>query len=276
SGDDATGFDGPGDLLGSDRTPINPQLAPLQDNGGPTLTRALLPNSLAIDMGNPNANTPRFDQRGSGFSRVIDGDSNGQARSDIGAFEAPAGTASNPPSLPNPPNPPTSPENLIEGTNRKDRLIGSNRADVIRGFQARDVLNGKGGNDLLEGGSGNDSIVGGSGDDILGGGRGHDFLKGGRGRDTFVYEQINEGKDAIADFKVGEDRIDLSGIFSDARYDSSTPFEDYIRLGQGNRLSARLEVLDINRSRPGKAVFQTLAVLNRVSASELNADSFVL
>src|SRR2546425_6300878 len=40
------GFAGPGDLVN-----MNPQLGPLQDNGGPTPTQALLPGSPAIDAG---------------------------------------------------------------------------------------------------------------------------------------------------------------------------------------------------------------------------------
>ena len=42
----SSGFGGAGDLLG-----LNPQLGPLADNGGPTLTMALLPGSSAIDAG---------------------------------------------------------------------------------------------------------------------------------------------------------------------------------------------------------------------------------
>lgn len=53
---DATGcgFTGaPGDLVGTATSPIDPLLGPLQDNGGPTFTHALLPGSPAIDAGNP-------------------------------------------------------------------------------------------------------------------------------------------------------------------------------------------------------------------------------
>jgi len=61
---------------------IDPLLAGLADNGGSTLTHALLPGSPAIDAGDPLiANPPEFDQRGVGFPRVAGG------RIDIGAFE---------------------------------------------------------------------------------------------------------------------------------------------------------------------------------------------
>jgi hypothetical protein len=62
-----------GDLLG-----IDPKLGPLQDNGGPTYTQALLPGSPAINAGT-NDGAPSTDQRG--VSRP-QGPS-----TDIGAFE---------------------------------------------------------------------------------------------------------------------------------------------------------------------------------------------
>jgi hypothetical protein len=63
-------------------TGVDPMLGPLQNNGGPTFTHALLVGSLAIDMGNPNfIPPPNYDQRGPGFDRVVN------SRIDIGAFE---------------------------------------------------------------------------------------------------------------------------------------------------------------------------------------------
>lgn len=56
----------------------DPLLGPLQDNGGPTRTRALLPGSPAIDRGKTVAGVA-FDQRG--FARAVGG------KPDIGAFE---------------------------------------------------------------------------------------------------------------------------------------------------------------------------------------------
>ena len=40
-----------GNLVGTADSPIDPRLGPLQDNGGPTWTMALLPDSPAIDAG---------------------------------------------------------------------------------------------------------------------------------------------------------------------------------------------------------------------------------
>src|SRR5262245_8661521 len=70
-----------------DRINTNPMLGPLQDNGGPTFTHALLTGSPAIGAGDPNFDPNAFnppmlkDQRGSDYDRVAHG------RIDIGAFE---------------------------------------------------------------------------------------------------------------------------------------------------------------------------------------------
>ena len=69
----------------------DPNLGPLQNNGGLTFTHALLPGSIAIDMGDSTLTT---DQRGS-FRPVDDPNSaNGSGNlADIGAFEVQAPTA---------------------------------------------------------------------------------------------------------------------------------------------------------------------------------------
>ncbi len=70
-----------GDLVGTAKKPIDPQLGGLKDNGGNTFTHALLPESIAINTGsNPEKLTT--DQRGEGFKRVL------FDAPDIGAFEA--------------------------------------------------------------------------------------------------------------------------------------------------------------------------------------------
>jgi CSLREA domain-containing protein len=93
------------DRIGSSTQPIpiivNAALGPLQDNGGPTDTYSLMPESQAIDFGNNcvvTATCPAFnpssalvtDQRGTGFPRR-----NGK-RVDSGAFESVSTTAFKP------------------------------------------------------------------------------------------------------------------------------------------------------------------------------------
>jgi hypothetical protein len=82
SSDDGGGYlTGPGDQINTD-----PMLGPLQDNGGPTFTHALLPGSPAINEGDPNFTPPpSYDQRGPNFYRVRD------LNIDIGSFEVQAG-----------------------------------------------------------------------------------------------------------------------------------------------------------------------------------------
>lgn len=66
----------------------NPLLGPLQNNGGPTPTMALLPGSPAIDAGSnglavdDDGHALTTDQRGTGFGRIVNG------TVDIGAFES--------------------------------------------------------------------------------------------------------------------------------------------------------------------------------------------
>jgi len=85
-----TGFTpGPTDIVPS--VALAQILGPLQNNGGPTQTHALVAGSPAIDAGNPNGcldstGLPlQTDQRG--LPRAFDGNHDGTVRCDIGAFE---------------------------------------------------------------------------------------------------------------------------------------------------------------------------------------------
>lgn len=71
--------------VASDRGATPAGLAPLAENGGPTATHALYKGSAAIDGAN-NTGCPATDQRGT--TRPQDGDGNGSAICDIGAFES--------------------------------------------------------------------------------------------------------------------------------------------------------------------------------------------
>jgi hypothetical protein len=78
---------------------VDPQLGALGNYGGPTKTHVLESNSPAIDMGSSRdvgtgeTACPLTDQRG--VQRPQDGDSDGIARCDIGAFERKGPVSSN-------------------------------------------------------------------------------------------------------------------------------------------------------------------------------------
>ena len=147
-----------GDQIGTLATPIDPKLAQLAQNGGPTLTSALLAGSPAVNAANPA--TP-----GSGGNACAATDQRGAPRSlggrcDIGAYER------------------------VSCHGVLVNVVGTNGADILVGTAGADGILGLGGNDALSGGSGNDGLCGGSGNDTLSGGNGNDHLDGGPGTDT--------------------------------------------------------------------------------------------
>jgi hypothetical protein len=148
---------GPGDQIGAD-----PKLGPLADNGGNTLTHALLKGSPAINQADASS-APQTDQRG--LQRQDP---------DIGAYELVYCLKV--------------PVNRI-GTSGKDKLKGTNKADGMLGLGGKDTLNGKGGKDGLCGGGGKDKLKGGGGKDRMKGQGGKDTCVGGGGNDVAVCEE---------------------------------------------------------------------------------------
>lgn len=191
---------GTGDELvpGSNLFGVAPLLGPLADNGGPTLTHAILPGSPALDRGS-NPNNLIFDQRGYGFERVIG------AAADIGAYES---RDSRVQLMPDPQKPIGRKVLVVVGTRGADAIVVRRDFDdvevVMNGHSyafdvfavGRLVAFGMEGNDrisssltqraLLDGGRGSDILSGGSNADILLGKEGKDTLRGNAGRDILI------------------------------------------------------------------------------------------
>ncbi|QKU85762.1 Ig-like domain-containing protein [Vibrio cholerae] len=106
---------------------------------------------------------------------------------------------------------------IAHGGGGDDRIYGQGGVDLMFGGSGNDQLYGGEGNDGLRGGTGNDTLDGGAGNDILIGGLGNDILTGGSGEDLFkwVDGDLDNSKDRITDFTIGQDKIDLSDLFSD-------------------------------------------------------------
>lgn len=164
----------------------NPLLGPLEDNGGPTPTHALLKDSPAIDKGKSFGATT--DQRG--LPRpfdlgVITNATRGDG-SDIGAYEQLRCSGE-----------------VVHGAGAvvgtlgpDDDLTGGPGNDTILGLGGSDKISGRGGDDTICAGKGNDRVDGGDGGDVVEGSEGKDFLHGGEG----------EGKDFLYGLK-GEDTL---------------------------------------------------------------------
>ncbi len=110
-------------------------------------------------------------------------------------------------------------EDRIVGNSGNDQLWGGDGHDTLWGGDGNDLLYGDSGNDYLWGNNDNDTLFGGIGNDTLNGRAGDDWLYGGKGNDvligdygvdTFVLAS-GEGTDLFVDFKVGTDKIALSG-----------------------------------------------------------------
>ncbi|MGU3793084.1 VCBS domain-containing protein [Vibrio diabolicus] len=145
--------------------------------------------------------------------------------------------------------------------------VGDEFANSITGGESIDILLGQAGEDTLSGGAGDDILVGGLGNDILTGGLGSDILTGGEGIDTFTFTQesldMTSSRDVIKDFRLDEDKLDLSDILEfvgddttdmdnllehvSADYDSAQDTLNLTIAGEGsNTMSVALENFDLS------------------------------
>ena len=212
------GFDNPNDLVGTLANPLDPLLEMPANNGGTTATIKLKSTSPAIDAGNNNlVDNLNTERRENGFSRIVDGNGDGIATVDIGAFEVQ-----------------TSDLGPILGMPKDDVLTGSETNDILKGKNGNDTLDGGIGNDTILGNRGSDRLAGGEGDDVLrgnldndlvDGGAGNDLIHGGYGNDTLIggtgsdrfILQTGRGADIITDYQDQSDRLVLrDGIEFDA------------------------------------------------------------
>ncbi|HET9811995.1 MAG TPA: M10 family metallopeptidase C-terminal domain-containing protein [Sphingomicrobium sp.] len=86
-----------------------------------------------------------------------------------------------------------------------------------RSGSGNDVLIGNDAANVLSSGAGGDRLTGNGGDDVLIGGAGTDTLTGGAGADTFRFDSLADssvgtGRDVIADFVHGSDKIDFGAL----------------------------------------------------------------
>ncbi|KAF0284940.1 hypothetical protein BA899_07465 [Spiribacter sp. SSL99] len=102
--------------------------------------------------------------------------------------------------------------NSILGGDGDDRIIGGDGDDDLRGGAGDDVLVSVGGSDTLSGGKGDDTLA------AMGKGTADATLSGNAGSDTFIVApEVETSVDVrIADFEVGEDLINLDGLYADA------------------------------------------------------------
>ena len=154
--------------------PLNAILNPtLANNGGPTLTHALVPGSPALDAVATGCPPPTTDQRGVARPQG--------ARCDIGAVEAQGFCIGQMATLVGTPG-----NDVLTGTPNRDVMLGLGGNDTLLGLGGRDVLCGNEGNDILRGGFGLDFLDGGTGNDQLYGEAGPDYLRGKEGRDQLL------------------------------------------------------------------------------------------
>ncbi len=109
-------------------------------------------------------------------------------------------------------------EDILLGGASDDSLDGGVGDDNLDGGAGIDNLLGGDGEDIVLGGTGNDNLVGGGDNDTLIGGSGKDTLTGGLGSNDFVYNNIKEGGDTIADLIANSPLFDDSILVSAAGF----------------------------------------------------------
>jgi Ca2+-binding RTX toxin-like protein len=181
---------------GSNLIGVDPQLGPLQDNGGPTQTRVPAVGSPAIDAG--VANGLSTDQRGAPrtFDAANVANRAGSDGTDMGSVEVlPGGRLALAQCKGATENVLFTPGTAIVGTDANDVIVGTSGNDSISAGKGADLICAGGGDDNAKGEAGKDRVFGEAGKDRLGGNGGKDTVKGGGGKDKL---KGGGGKDKLA------------------------------------------------------------------------------
>ncbi|MEA2367843.1 MAG: hypothetical protein QOH38_561, partial [Thermoleophilaceae bacterium] len=212
--DDTCGFG-----TDTDHAGVDPLLRPLAYNGGPVQTRALKPDSPAIDAWQctgADFNEPKADARGAARPQFTACDAGAY---EVGQccpkFEPPFKPGSDQDPTPKPPV--SYCGRILHGTAGPDVMVGDPRRNELHGGSGDDRIFGRGNGDCLYGGRGKDFLAGGHGADALFGRSGNDRISGGDQEDFIIGGP-------------GGDRI-LGGSDDDRLYGSGGG--DYIRGGDG-------------------------------------------
>ncbi|HEY8571466.1 Calx-beta domain-containing protein [Phenylobacterium sp.] len=111
---------------------------------------------------------------------------------------------------------------VVNLTNAVGAAIG---AQTASGVINNDDSSGDGGRIINSPGPGS-TLTGGAGNDTLNASQGSDVLTGGGGADAFTWGREPWSPARVTDFKLGEDRLDLSALFRGAGYTGSDPIAD--------------------------------------------------
>jgi hypothetical protein len=120
--------------------------------------------------------------------------------------------------------------------------------------------------------NGRNSIVGTVGSDYITGLAGAKTLTGGQGNDSFVFTNMRDVGQRIADFTVGEDKLIFTQLFSSLGYTGSNPIADqYIKFVQGTGANSAHTFLQIDRDGlTGSAIARNFLQVDNITPTQLN------
>jgi hypothetical protein len=120
--------------------------------------------------------------------------------------------------------------------------------------------------------NGRNPIVGTAGPDYITGGPGAKTLTGGGGNDSFVFTDMRDVGQRIADFTVGEDKLVFTQLFSSLGYKGSNPIADsYIKFVQGTGANSAHTFLQIDRDGlTGSAIARNFLQVDNLTPTQLN------